>query len=153
MSKDNKNDVKNEGLEPIEVDSLSVKQFGDESQRLQFLGDNPKQGHSAMIGTISGTVVKTSSYMNRMKGISQTRFNGKFGIVNMDGERYVASKCYIPTAPSDELELLFLTGDKNPIDFKVDIEIVADASSPKGYRYSGIVRSNSKPVDPFNNNL
>ncbi len=152
MSKDNKNE-KDDLLAPIEVDSLSVKQFGDEKQRIHFLGDNPKQGFKSVIGTISGTVVKIATYTNRMNGETQARFIGKFGIANMDGERYLAGKCYLPTAPSAELERLFLTGGKNPLDFKADIEIVSDASSPSKYRYSGIIRSNVNEIDPFNINL
>ncbi len=153
MSKDNKEVKDDEIVNIMDVDSLSVKQFGDDKERRAFLGEKPKQGFKVAIGTVSGTVVKLKTYTNRMNGESQTTFIGKFGLVNMDGERYTSGKLYLPTQPAGELERLYLTGGSNPMDFKMDVEIVADASSPADFRYIAVVKSNVKEIDPFNVNL
>ncbi len=150
MSKDNKKEVTTGTIDVTDVDSLSVKQFGDEKERRAFLGEKPEQGLTVSIGTASGTMVKIKTYVNRNTGDSNSAFIGKFGIVNADGERYASGKLYLPTQPAGELERLYLTGGSNPMDFIMDIEIVADASSPAGYRYTAIVKSNVKEVNPFN---
>ncbi len=150
MSKDNKKPVTTGTIDVTDVDSLSVKQFGDEKERQAFLGEKPVQGFTASIGTVSGTIVKIKTYVNRNTGDSNSAFIGKFGIVNADGERYTAGKLYLPTQPAAEVERLYLTGGSNPMDFIAPIEIVADASSPAGYRYTSVVKCNIKEVNPFN---
>lgn len=127
------------------LSKLSIKTaVGDTKQFKQFEKQTPVL---RVIGLVRAKETGTTTYGDFV------RFKGEFHATNLlTGEASVSAVCFLPS-PVDQMLADVLNGrpegDKNPVEFGFDIDVLPDPATEVGYQYRVRTLVEAKQSDPM----